>query len=317
LLILALHLITNAGYRYWILSKSALDAKYKSYFDQKPMPDFLFIGDSHFQNGINPAYIPGSFNLATSAENYILNYYRIKHLLQHTSYKPTHIFLSVGLHSFSGLNEELLIERQLDDIYWSQFVDFKELWQISGNAAYLKLYLKSNLFSYGGKYSTVGKLLGNIQPYQEACKGFISSSDVILNQPNWAVNARHRVWYQLKSAPLISNTMLVYFNKIKELCKQYNIRLIFVKMPLSGPYIEQLKSIDLDQEAFWKAIGISDGVVLDFQTTFENQPVYFSDADHLNETGAGVLSTKILKIMEENKWLKANAKMANFSNIQY
>lgn len=306
-----LHLLANYGYRRWILSKSALDAKYRSYFEQKPMPDYLFIGDSHFQNGINPAYIPGSFNLATSAENYILNYFRLRHLLEHTSHKPTHIFLSVGAHSFSALNEELLLDRQLDDIYWSQYVSFYELWQASGNPAYLKLGLKSSLFSYGGKYATVAKLLGNIQPYQEACKGFISSSDVILNQPNWAANAKHRVYYQLKSGPLVSSTLVYYFDKILELCSKHGIELVLIKMPLSGPYLEHLSQINFDQEAFEQQTGIYKLPVLDYQAMFKNYPTYFSDADHLNESGAGVLSQKLLTDIRNKAWANNHTKVAS------
>jgi len=73
---------------------------------------------------------------------------------------------------------------------------------------------------------------------------------------------------------------------IINLCKQKNIKLIGVKFPLSGEFLEILgnKSYKAD------SILISQGVeVWDFKNTFSNIGNYFEDPDHVNPEGANVL----------------------------
>lgn len=73
---------------------------------------------------------------------------------------------------------------------------------------------------------------------------------------------------------------------IINLCKQKNIKLIGIKFPLSGEFLEILgnKSYKAD------SILISQGIeVWDFKNTFSNIDNYFEDPDHVNPEGANVL----------------------------
>jgi len=73
---------------------------------------------------------------------------------------------------------------------------------------------------------------------------------------------------------------------IINLCKQMNIKLIGIKFPLSGEFLEILgnKSYKAD------SILVSQGVeVWDFKNIFSNIGNYFEDPDHVNPEGANVL----------------------------
>ncbi|MHC1690787.1 MAG: hypothetical protein AB9833_08145 [Bacteroidales bacterium] len=74
--------------------------------------------------------------------------------------------------------------------------------------------------------------------------------------------------------------------EIINLCKQKNIKLIGIKFPLSGEFLEILgnKSYKAD------SILISQGIeVWDFKSIFSNIDNYFEDPDHVNPEGANVL----------------------------
>ncbi|PIN69399.1 hypothetical protein COV93_05700 [Candidatus Woesearchaeota archaeon CG11_big_fil_rev_8_21_14_0_20_43_8] len=55
------------------------DLTFHEYLNENPDKtiEFAFLGDSHARYGINPTYIPKSFNFASSGENYIKTYYKL------------------------------------------------------------------------------------------------------------------------------------------------------------------------------------------------------------------------------------------------
>ena len=86
LILIVLILTINMIYSKFILEKITiyrLDKIYNQYINnltEKEL-DFAFLGDSHTMMASNPQYIPNSFNFGLGAENYIITYYKLRHIL--------------------------------------------------------------------------------------------------------------------------------------------------------------------------------------------------------------------------------------------
>ena len=73
---------------------------------------------------------------------------------------------------------------------------------------------------------------------------------------------------------------------IINLCRQKNIKLIGIKFPLSGEFLEILGSKSYKADSILISQGIE---VWDFKNTFSNIDSYFEDPDHVSPEGANVL----------------------------
>src|SRR4030042_4444222 len=63
---------------------------------EEPVIDFLFLGDSRVEGGINPLYIDRtSFNFATGGQSYIETYYLLKKMLENDNVKFNNIILQL------------------------------------------------------------------------------------------------------------------------------------------------------------------------------------------------------------------------------
>ncbi|MCY7361594.1 MAG: hypothetical protein LH629_05930, partial [Ignavibacteria bacterium] len=79
--------------------------------------------------------------------------------------------------------------------------------------------------------------------------------------------------------------------KIMLLCKANNIELVGIKFPLATEFLKQLgkKSFHADS-VFIK----SNLPVLDYKYLYINEDQYFSNQDHLNDTGANLFIKKFI-----------------------
>jgi hypothetical protein len=73
---------------------------------------------------------------------------------------------------------------------------------------------------------------------------------------------------------------------IINLCKQKNIKLIGIKFPLSGEFLEVVKDRSYRADSILLSKGIE---VWDFKRIFSNKDEYFEDPDHINLAGANIL----------------------------
>ena len=86
--------------------------------------EYLVMGDSHSQYGINPRVIGHAFNFSTAGENYVQTFFKLRFILDHTDKKIETILLPLDVHSFSSFRAGRL---GLTYYYWVKYIDYIEL----------------------------------------------------------------------------------------------------------------------------------------------------------------------------------------------
>ena len=95
-----------------------------------------------------------------------------------------------------------------------------------------------------------------------------------------------------------------YYLKILALCRQYKIHLILLRMPNTDEYLKYArKMVDLDKldrEITDLTRAHSDDFrIFDYRNEFRGEPQYFFNADHVNPTGAYIISMKLKQELEK------------------
>jgi hypothetical protein len=95
-----------------------------------------------------------------------------------------------------------------------------------------------------------------------------------------------------------------YYCKLLELCRQYKIHLILLRMPQSDDYLKYArKLVDLDK-LDREIVDLTrkhnnDFQVFDYRNFFQGKPEYFFNADHINPDGVTIISTKLKEALDK------------------
>lgn len=304
ILVLALNTVLNKAYNHWMyyfrLARTQ-DEQFKAY---KGPLKYLMLGNSH--NRVNPAILGNGFCYIMPKEIYTQTYYKLKYILEKTNKRPENILLSIDLVNFSPRAETELSF----DGYWRKYLNYFELARDYHNPDYLVKWFTGNFFSYAGNYRYV---LMSIQFFKKDLNqiknGYIPARNYLnfAKEPN-----REAIGFEIATVYLSSYSKKSvlgetrYYLKILDLCKQYNIHLILLRMPMTDEYLKyagKLINIDkLDHEIIDLTRNHSDDFrVFDYRNEFHGKPEYFFNADHINPAGATIISSKIKEELEKNQ----------------
>jgi len=251
--------------------------------------DYLIIGDSHTQNGINfniDSLI--CINLSASAESYFYSYVKVKHLIDE-KVKIRNIILNYGAYSLSDKIDSIwLFDKKnylsktrsyFPFINFNDFYDYTNLLNFDFTI-YADLFIEIFYQSFYNleRYYLLGKkpFIGEYTP-NSSILNLNDSISIIDNKGN-------------------SDVQMKYLNKIIELSKKNEIKLFLVCTPtfLGGP--NKLKK------------GIKGPFYyFDYGPVFLGQNEYFSDYVHLNEKGSLKFSNILINdILHSNLNLDSN-----------
>jgi len=302
ILVLLLNECLNEVYNHWMyyfrLSRLQ-DEQFETYSDTLK---YLMLGNSH--NRVNPAILGNGFCYIMPKEVYTQTYYRLKYILEKTNKKPENILLSIDPVNFSPRAENELGF----DGYWRKYLNYFELARESHDPGYLLNWFTGNFFSYAGNYRYVFMSVQFFHADLHQIKnGYIPARDYMNfgKEPN-----REALGFELATAYLSSYSKKStlgetrYYLKILALCQQYKIHLILLRMPMTDEYLKYArKMVDLDK-LDREIIDVTrnhcdDYQVFDFRNEFHGKPEYFFNADHVNPTGAYIISMKIKQELEK------------------
>lgn len=302
ILVLLVNLALNALYNHWMyyfrLSRTQ-DAQFEAHSDTLK---YLMLGNSH--DRINPAILGNGFSYMTPKESYIQTYYKLKYILEKTNKKPENIFLSIDPVNFSPRAEKDVSF----DGYWRKYLNYYELAIKNHDPGYLLNWFTGNFCSYVGnyKYAYMSLLFINVDLHKIK-NGYIQAR----NYKNFAKEPdREALGFELANVYLASysKTSVIgeskYYCKILALCKQYKIHLLLLRMPMTDEYLKYArKMIDIDK-LDREIIDVTrahydDFRVFDYRNEFHGKPDYFFNADHVNPTGADIISMKIKQELEK------------------
>ncbi len=302
ILVIGLNLALNAVYDRWMyyfrLARHQ-DEQFEAYSGRLK---YLMLGNSH--NRIDPAILGDGFCYITPKEVYRQTYYKLKYILGHTDKRPEHILLSIDPVNFSPKAETELPF----DGYWRKYLDYFELARENRDPKYLMNWFAGNYCSYVGNYKYV---LMSMQFFNadlnQVINGYIPPRKYrnFAKEPNreslgLQIAMAYLASFDKKPAP--SNTE--YYIKILELCRQYQIKPILLRMPMTDEYLKYAR-IFIDMEKVDS--GIMDITrkhgdnfrVFDFRNEFRGKPEYFFNADHVNPDGAAIISRKMKEELEK------------------
>ncbi len=315
LILIVLILIINTVYTKSIIEKTIIyrqTQSYKQYINTLPDKkiDFVFFGDSHAMDAVNPQYIENSFNFAFACENYIATYYKLKKILDE-DVEINNIVLEIDLHTFSGVltNEAKSFPRLFPRLwFFSDFVSYKEIKEIRGDS-YISLWIESN-FPFIGKGDEFRFIIKKPKLVNTSL-GWVEQKGDFSEVENKFELAEISVLAHFEEEERISNISFEYFIKTIELAKENNISIFFIKYPVTKEYGLAIVENNITKEDYYKTIfkGINKTIenyyILDYYDIYFNNSEYFSDPDHLNWKGAEVLSQRLYANINSsnfNKW---------------
>ena len=304
ILVLALNIILNEVYNHWMyyfrLARTQ-DEQFQTYTG--PLK-YLMLGNSH--NRVSPAILGNGFCYIMPKEIYTQTYYKLKYILEKTNKRPENILLSIDPVNFSPRAETELSF----DGYWRKYLNYFELARDYHSSDYLVNWFTGNFFSYAGNYRYV---LMSIQFFKANLNQIKNGYIPARNYLNFAKESnREAIGFEVATAYLSSyskNSILGetrYYLKILDLCKQYNIHLILLRMPMTDEYLKYARNLidlnKLDREIIDLTRNHCDDFkVFDYRNEFHGKPEYFFNADHINPDGVTIISSKIKEELEKNK----------------
>jgi hypothetical protein len=268
------------------------------YPDRATIPEdteILILGDSHTVFALDPVLIGNAFNFGSSGESYIHNYYKLKFALKR-NHSLKAIILPLDLHSFSDFRKD----RIHFNLNWLRYLDYPELGRIKKQGLfYLIKYLNLRFFSFKGRYRQFGDALlnrGLTRKINQEEPGFVAREGYFFH--NREEKAKKRASRQLKGFDPFSPEMVLFFKSILKECKDRQLRVILLKLPITEDYYQQAgKLIDiprLDTRVQQLVRNLIRVCIFDFQKIyFKNEAGLFWDPQHLNKIGARDISVRI------------------------
>ncbi|MFZ4520164.1 MAG: hypothetical protein ACOYNC_00585 [Bacteroidales bacterium] len=302
ILVLVLNAGLNMAYDRWMyyfrLARNQ-DEQFKASSDTLK---YLMLGNSH--NRVNPEILGHGFCYITPKEVYKQTYYKLKYILEIAHKKPEYILLSVDPVNFSPRAENDLTF----DGYWRKYLDYIELAREHHDPGYLLNWVTGTFFSYVGNYKFIYMSVLFFNADMHKIKhGYFPARNYknFAKEPN-----REALGYEVASAYLASygkkSTLgeTTYYLKILDVCKQYDIHLVLLRMPLTDEYLKyarklvDIDKLDRDIVALTRKT-CSDFRIFDYRNEFHGKPWYFFNADHVNPAGAAIISKKIKEELEK------------------
>ncbi len=244
---------------------------------------FLFLVDSHVQQGINVDSTYHAKNVAKDSESYYFNYYKLKKLLKDSN-NTKQIYLGFSYHNLSDYNDDYVLGCYSSDIAtrYFTFLPFSEKINIlqsnfSQLPFFFKQFVKNNQAkNYEGGYSSFYKNTSAIK----------SSMDKRINQQ----------FYKDGKERNLSITNIIYLKKIINLCKEKKVKLFFLKTPLH-PYYEKKTPVFFVKQ-YSKIITENDLELIDFKMIKFTDKSFIPDGDHLSFEGAEQVSNYLKKSLK-------------------
>ena len=288
--------------------KSIFARSVRDFEKQKDKIQILFLGQSDVQFDIIPGeFNYRAFNFSGSGETFLETYYKLKHYICDMPELKI-VVLAVTFPSFSSY--------RADEIQWEYFAykyitysEILELYKLKG-----PMVIREKLLSFCPIVRRIEmidflrnmkKLLTN-QPIdkKEMYDGYVKNVGSNVTKEG----ATERVERQFKGQILLDDNFLLYFAKILKLCRDNNIKVFLVTLPVSNYYLEQSKKY-INKDLLYKKVlnnpTFSKYIhnYLDLLEIFEKDNDLFLNQDHLNDEGARkvsrLISTEWSKIFKE------------------
>jgi len=244
----------------------------------------LFIGDSHFQKGIADSLLIGSENLAATSESFYFSYYKLKKILEHNE-QIKNVYLGFSYHSLSN--------------YYDKFISGEYSQSISPKYFYMLPFSEKCKLVYWNLYA-----------FPQYTREIIKTGNYLLSTDNVFISSGYSNKYHNTKASIksmnkrfkfqyytnnclndFSNTNIIYLKKIVTLCKENQIKLTIINMPLHSYYKNKISQNYIDK--YNNIIDDYSLKVLDLNNINFSDSSFIPDGDHLSAEGACCFTREI------------------------
>jgi hypothetical protein len=241
------------------------------------------MGDSHTARGIDINKIDSAYSLAYFGENNMMNYYKLKYCIEHKYNKPQYVILPCDIVTFSSGFNCL----RTNKYFYYSFIPFSEIKNLSDNrfSSYYD-YIKVKVIPYIEWQYVFNRMNENRNKKSNDRFSDKSINDQIfqakrfIQKENLMNNGKENLY---------NDRALDYLKKTINLCKSNNIKLVFVKFPLTQSLFNEIKfqldSIYILNRPSEKIINQQGIPILDFEYLYINHNELFFDCHHLNLNG--------------------------------
>ena len=265
--------------------------------------NYLFIGDSHIQNAVNPEYFTNSYNFSANNENYIQTYFKLKAVINKLNAKPEIVVLPIDISSFSSFrtNRFKNVSRLIT------FSDWYDVYKQTGNTTYIFRYFIEKLFVVGGNYQKIVKYFISLaqNSFFKYIKGYKPRNGFLTRTNNINKICNRQASIYLKNYDYFDSILIHYFKNILTICENNNIQVVLLKMPLSKEYVRVCRQYVPIEDYYSNINSITNEfnniITLDYQDVYWNHNEYFRNPDHMNSTGAEIFSQLLSNDLQKLK----------------
>lgn len=295
-MLFGVHMGLRYAYFRYVVGPTRPFCKQRDFDGRSGRYDVLLMGDSVVEYGIQPEHFDSAYNFATAAESIYETYYKLERTLDRHPGKVGLVLVGFGLDTFT----ERRLHLEENRAFHGQYVDFLDVARTLGDWKYACRIFSDRWFPYAGglrtailaqKTDTAGsrRYVGTVLAHQ----GYCPRSNIELPQTP-VYGEAYGSPTPAQSAAWFRPAAVEYMRRISRLCQARGVRLAFVIMPASSPYLAQCgKTVpvgEFGQRVGQALNGEGDAVLLDFLEAFRGRDYLFCDLIHLNDIGGAAVS---------------------------
>lgn len=228
-------------------------------------------------------------NFSSGGESNIHSYYKLKYVLKESGKNVKTVIMPSGFTSFSLPDPDM----NSNSFYWKRYVDYIALGKESNDfKRHLSVWIKAHMVPwYEYPYLRSSVALGDFNLTVNN-KGFAAVNDSARTEM-----ARGAIEGYMAVRQSYHEVSLLYLQRTIDLCKQYQVQLIYTDFPTSSYYqtvareIIEENRITGDQSVYFgmvkadSIINTSNVVYWEDALLYSDNNAYFADSQHMNEVG--------------------------------
>jgi hypothetical protein len=271
----------------------------------------LICGDSHTECALNDSILKNSINISKSAEAYIYSYNVIKVLTKNNSHINT-IILGFSFHNLTGLYDCVIFETKWTKFNYPEYLSILDLKSLS-------VLLSNNISGvaesissvYRKMFYSISKKPTDINSWPFIGKYFKSNKCNVNDTTIKSAIAKH-YYKKFKAKQEFSSIQEKYLKLIVQYCIEKHIKIVLLNTPLNIGYYKKIPDPYLKKYYAVAKELKNKALIYDFHDLKLDNECY-GDGDHINESGAEILTLKIDSLMDAG----INNYNLNSKNIEF
>lgn len=280
-----------------------------------------FFGSSHTQFGVNPAYIPNSYNFGSPGKNYVNSFYRLswlkdKGLKVHTAVFEIDmvIFTTTVSDKIEPLDGNLIEVLNKNNTELINFTSIRKTC-FSTNEFEPKRNTVERIvkcipvIGHGANFFLINQSKSVQQSSQSSLGWNNASGDFsrYTKEERMTMARNYRDFREKSTAENLipKNSSWSFFLKSLDMAKDES-KIVLIIYPVSKEYDMDIHLLNISKKMYYnyiitqiKAKGVN-YVLLDYYDIFFENPEYFDNAEHLNIKGANVFSKMLYQDLKKH-----------------